>query len=418
MHAIRFPALLLGLALCLVALPASGQYAHGDTVVTDQTNIGSNWPLWGITPQGKIYTVTANLPLYAWSIAPAPDNRTLWVSGKGNAGYTTSTVAPDGTITNILVSMQNLFSSIDVDGGGNMILGNMVQPVINKYAGSTFTTLYSGAPFTNIVGGGLDLYTGDLMVVDATGIYQAHLHGTVQVSTVIAPITRPRNAAGLHDDPETGTLVGSWTSAIYRLAPGTPGLLTTLRTVPATEYLGALDRDPYDGCYVIPCTASSLAARPSAVYRFDARTATLTTLAVFTGSPTPTPLAATVASSRHLCGGNEARPGQAYTLLVSSPNEPGALYVVAASFGFGPGIPLGSGRKVYLSPDPLFYYSLQNTGIFSGFQGLIGPKGEAIATLQIPKLPQLSGFRFFAAAVTINQNQISVISDTLGVTIQ
>ncbi len=422
MIASRASALLLGLALCLVCAPAAGQYSPGDVVVIDQRNIGQNWPIWGITSQGKIYTVTTLLPLGAYSIAPAPDNRSIWVSGKGNAGYTTSSVAPDGTIVNFNVDLQNLFSSIDVDGGGNAILGNLVRPEIKKYAGSSFTTLYTGSPITNIIGGGLDLYTGDLVVLDSAGIFQANLHGTVKLSTVIAPITRPRNGGSLHDDPDTGTLVGAWSNgsatAIYRLALGTPGILSTLWNGSTMETFGALDRDPFDGRYVIPAAASSVSSRPSAVYRFDARTSILTTLATFPGTLRASPMGATVAGSRHLCAGNEARPGQAYTLMVSSPNEPGAAYIIACSFGFGPGIPLGQGRKVYLSPDALFNYSLQNTGIFSGFQGLLGPKGEAIATLKIPNIPQLSGFRFFAAAVTINQNQISVISDTLGVTIQ
>jgi hypothetical protein len=38
--------------------------------------------------------------------------------------------------------------------------------------------------------------------------------------------------------------------------------------------------------------------------------------------------------------------------------------------------------------------------------------------VQIPFAPALSGFRFFAAVITINLNQISVISDTIGVTIR
>lgn len=422
MHTSLHAVLYLSLAICLLCVPAVGQYTAGDTVVTDQTSIGSNWPLWGITPSGKLYTVTASLPLYAWSITPAPDNRSLWVSGKGNAGYTTATVAPDGTITNINVDFQNLFASMDVDGNGNLILGNLVQPEIKKrsFGGSTFTTLHVGAPLSNIQGGGLDLQSGDLLLVDSAGLFQARLYPGVTVSTVVTSIPRPQNGAGLHADPDSGTLIGSWGNAVYRVSPGSPGLLTTVWTAPPGQSLGALDRDPADGWYVMPSAASSISAQTSAVYRFDTRTSTLITLATFPSTLRAQPLAATVAGSRHLCGGGgaEAQPGMPFTLLVSSPNEPGVPYVVACSFGYGPGIPVGKGRKIYLTVDAFFLYSLKNLGIFTNFQGILGSKGEAIATLRIPRIAQLSGFRFYAAAITINQGRFSVISDTLGVTIQ
>jgi len=422
MLAPRTPALLLGLALGLICVPAAGQYAAGDTIIADQTIMGTNWPLWGITPQGTLYTVTASLPLSAYSVAPAPDNRTLWVSGKGNAGYTLASVAPDGTITNINVDFQNLFTSIDVDGNGNAILCNLPKPEIKKikYNTTTITTLHQAMALSNISGAGMDLQTGDLVMVDANGIFQANLFGNVTVSTVI-PFVGTRSApAGLHDDPETGTMVGSWGSDVYRLIPGTPGVLTTIWSGATLETLGSLDRNPFDGSYVIPAAATPISSRPSAVYRFDASTATITTMITYSGTHRASPVAATVAGSRHLCGGGgvEARPGQPFALMVSSPNEPGVAYVIACSLGFGPGIPLGNGRKVYLTPDALFFYSLLNTGIFWNFQGNLMATGEGIGVIQIPNIPQLSGLRFFAAAVTLNNNRISVISDTLGVTIQ
>ena len=412
---------LLAIALLIVAGSPSlpGQYAPGDVVITDQNGIGSNWPLYGITPRGVLYTVTANLSFYAWSLAPAPDNRTLWASGKGNLGYTTATIAPDGTITNFNIDFAHLFSCIDVDGGGNAILGNLVGPTVNKYAGGKLTTLFTGAPLNAVQGGGIDLFTGDLVVLDSNGpgIYQVKFTGTPSASTVIASVPRPSNGAGLHADPASGTMIGSWGSTVYQLAVGAPGVLTTLKTGLPFGMLGALDRDPFDGQFVIP-SSSNTAAQPSMVFRYDAASNAVTTLVSLPASPRISPLAATVAGSRHLCAGNEAQPGQAFSLMVSSPNEPGALYVVAVSFGYSPGIPLTGNRKVYLMPDDLFNYSLTNTGIFSNFQGVLNGKGEGIATMQIPNIPTLSGFRFFAAAVTVNMNQISVISDTLGVTIR
>jgi len=413
--------LVAGLAVILLGGPAVAQYSAGDVIVTDQNNIGSNWPLWGITVQGKVYTVTTQLSFYAWSVAPAPDNRTLWASGKGNLGYTTATIAPDGTITNFNIDFQHLFSCIDVDGGGNAILGNLVGGgTINKYAKSTLSTLYAGAPLQSILGGGIHLASGDFVVLDSNGsnIYRLKMYPAPVLSTVLTGLQRPSNGVGLHTDPATGDMIASWSTgtinAVYRLRLGSPGMLATLRAGSPFGALGALDRDPFDGQFVIPSRGATL----SEVFRFDAATGAVTTLATFPSTVRVTPMAATVAGSRHLAAMNEARPGQPFDLIVSSPNEPGAAYIAALSLSPGPGIPVGGGRKVYLGLDVLFAYSITNTGIFSRFQGALNIKGEAFPRVQIPNAPALSGFRFYAAAITVNLNQLSVISDPIGVTIR
>lgn len=115
--------------------------------------------------------------------------------------------------------VRNLFSSIDVDGNGNLILCNLVGPEIKKktFGGSAFTTLYAGTPFTNIAAGALDLQTGDLMAVDFGGILRARLSGTVKLSTVLTPIPQSRNGAGRHADPETATFVGWWSNGILKI---------------------------------------------------------------------------------------------------------------------------------------------------------------------------------------------------------
>ncbi|MBN2492116.1 MAG: hypothetical protein JXQ29_14815 [Planctomycetes bacterium] len=418
--------LLVALALALAALSSAAQYAPGDVIVTDQnSSFPSSWPLWGITPQGKVYTVSTSLSFYAWSVAPAPDNRTLWASGKGIQGLTTATIAPDGTITNFHIDFNHLFTCIDVDSAGDAILGNLVNPSINKFSLVspstiyTLSTLYSGPPFSSIQGGGIDLATGDFVVVDSNGpnIYQVSLFPRPSVSTVIARIGGIGNGLGLHADPGTGTMVGSWGSGIYRLVPGSPGILTTLKTGVGLGTLAALDRDPWDGQFVIP-SWSTTSTQPAVVLRFDAASGAITTLAQLPAIHRVMPMAATVAGSRHLCATGAALPGKTFSMMVSSPNEPRAFYAVAVSLSVGPGIPVGGGRRVFLTPDDLFHYSLTNSGIFSGFQGVLGGGGEAIAKMSIPSVGALSGLRFFAAVVTIQQNQISVISDPLGVTIQ
>ena len=198
---------------------------------------------------------------------------------------------------------------------------------------------------------------------------------------------------------------------------GPPPLLKPILTGAPLFQLGALDRDPGDGLYVIPCMDQTT-PQNNAMLRLDARTGSLTSIVRLPVSAGAHPHAVTVAGSRHLCGVNQPRPGALYNLLVSVPREPGALYVVGASFGFRPGIAVGGGRKVYLNPDALFQYSLLNTGIFSGFQGTLNARGEGAASIAIPPVAGLSGHRFFAAVMTIWNGSISTLSEPLGITIQ
>jgi len=98
----RKPILTLTVIAVLLAVAASfsaAQYTPGDVVVTDQRPVGSTWPVWGITPQGSVYTVTSSLSFFGWSIAPGPDNRTVWVSGTGRQGASTTRSSPSSSGT-------------------------------------------------------------------------------------------------------------------------------------------------------------------------------------------------------------------------------------------------------------------------------------------------------------------------------
>ncbi len=415
------PLLAVVIALTLLAGLAPAQYSPGDVVVADQNVSGANWPLWGITRQGVVYTVTTSLPFFGWSMAPAPDNRTIWVSGVGRQGAANARIAPDGTITNFNADPKRVFCSIEVDGGGNAVCGDAGSSQILKYDGTFWTTLYSGAPFNKIHAAGIDLTSGDLVVFDSgpSAILRATLAGTPNVTTVFTPVLPAFEGAGLHADPDSRTMIGGWAtggrlgpiySAFYRLTLAPPSALTTLQPTGVAGVPNSVDRDPFDGQFVI---ASAIA--PAAILRFDARNNVVTTIAAV---PSARPRAATVAGSRHLCALNEAKPGQTYRLLVSSPGQPSVPYAVALSFDYRPGIAVGGGRKVYLQPDALFALSLGNAGIFANMQGVLDASGEAVATIAIPTARVLRGVRFFAAAVTIPGSRISVISDTLGVTIR
>jgi len=401
----------VGLAfVTLTCIPAAAQYNPGDVVFPDFIN----QRLLGITSQGRVYTVTSALGVAGWTATPGPLNRSVWVSG--NLPFATVQVDQKGTVVRLSTLC---FYAMDVDSSGNVVGGAGSQIV--KVNSGKVTSLWSGPPFSGICGGGIELQTGDLILADPSHIHRVVLHGNVKVSTILSIGSGVGH--NLHSEPETGTMIGSWWNGLFRLRLGpSPGMSTLYVGTPFSSVVG-LDRDPSDGSYVIAngCRDFNTA---SAVFRLDARSKAIATLASFSCKfPYPPgtvfPTAVTLAGSRHLCGINDARIGTAYRLQVSSPNESGAVYAVAISFGFRPGIPVGkSGRTVYLNPDPLFHYSLSNSGICSGFQGRLNSAGEASASIAIPNIPSLSRLRFFACAVTIVNNQISVISDPLGVTIQ
>jgi len=411
--------------LAFLCIPTWAQYTPGDVVFTDGDSHGQF--LWGMTRQGRFYTVTrrSSLPLFwGWSasVAPAPDNRSLWVSGGDPwQNHYLSQVAPDGSITTLLYGVTNAagiaVSSIDVDGAGDVILGHGSNIVKRTHAG--FTTIHSGAPLTYLRGGGIDLTSGDLVVVDASGIFRVSLRGPARVSTVMTGLYQGRSlGAGLHDDPETGEMVGSWGDVVFRLVIGSPGALTTLDNGTPFRGNAALDRDPQDGQFLIPSGWDRFTQ--NCIFRFDARFKAITRMVrlplAYPRGVFPTSV--TVAGSRHIWAVGKAQPGKRYALVASFPSEPGALYAVGVSFGFRPGIPVSGRRKIYLNPDALFHCSLTNSGIFSGFGGVLSAKGEGFAAIAIPRMPGLSGLRFFASAVTIVNNRISSISEPLGVTIQ
>jgi len=398
-------------ALTLLLIPiwvpsVIGQYTAGDLVVNGQTS-----SLFGVTPQGRVYTVTSRLPFpsIARELVCAPDNRTIWVLLNPNPMNTPAllSVAPNGTIT--FVRTGSMVQIMDVDGGGNALLSDGMN--IMSYGAGRLTTLYANLPWRFVGGGSIELATGDLIATTSspTGIHRFTLHGTPRTSTVTHLIHFPHRVV---NDPETGGMVGVTDYYVFQatLAP-TPTVTPLLWTRGALRF-GWPVRDPRDGRFIVPYHTG----QNPLLYRLDARTRAVTTIVQLPGSLTAT--AVTLAGSRHLCGLNAARPGGLYSMLVSSPGEAGFRYGVALSFGFRPGIPVGGGRKIYLNPDPLFLASATGRGPFYGFQGTLDARGEAVAAVAIPNLAGLSGRRFFASAITITQNRISVISDPLGVTIQ
>jgi len=411
--------------LSLPGLTAAGQFAPGDAIVAVAAMGGSGKPLLGVTPQGVVYTVTSLLPRLPTMVIPAPDNRGVLLSAP-TQNITVGMifrVAPDGSITSIHQGLH--YYSMHVDGHGNIVgitCSNGGQWHVVRLGNSGATTLYAGNHWVATVGG-IDLPTGDFVFTDPQYLYRISLHGPNQVTTLLKQAPIRVNALGsVHADPDTGDLIGFWNvnqspqlpyyPVIHRLRVGSPSRLTTIASGWFSGSVGASDRDPATGQFVLPGHESS---GRHAIFRYDLRTNAVSTLASLPTNVSP--LAVAVAGSRHLAGLDEAKPGQVYRLLVSSPTEIGADYAIGLSLGIHPGIPVAGGRRLPLNPDPLFFWSIQNTGVFSGFRGRLNLRGEALGKIAFPALPALSGIRFFACAITIANSRISVISEPLGVTI-
>ena len=120
------------------------------------------------------------------------------------------------------------------------------------------------------------------------------------------------------------------------------------------------------------------------------------------------------------------RPGTTRSLYLCSPGDPGGLYVLAASFATGPGIPT-CGGTVPLNPDLLFGFSVApGNGVFLNTIGSLDPPAgphpgsTTRPAIAVPNLP-LQGFQFVVAFVVVDFSvacPVVRVSEPLTITIQ
>ena len=98
----------------------------------------------------------------------------------------------------------------------------------------------------------------------------------------------------------------------------------------------------------------------------------------------------------------EPSPGSAVNIDLVNALNPNAPYYAILAFNERPGIPLGDGRTLALSPDALFMLSLTNPQLFgNNLQGALDNNGRATAQLRIPQDIQRP-FVMYLAFVIIN----------------
>jgi hypothetical protein len=114
-----------------------------------------------------------------------------------------------------------------------------------------------------------------------------------------------------------------------------------------------------------------------------------------------------------------ATVGASIRIGVRHRSDAGLVYVMGASFGTSPGIPVDS-RVIPLNGDVLLFLSLTTPTIFANFQGVLNGTGDALATINLPAAVPV-GFSFYVAYVTLDPaapSGIRRISNPLNITVQ
>jgi len=94
-------------------------------------------------------------------------------------------------------------------------------------------------------------------------------------------------------------------------------------------------------------------------------------------------------------------PGATRSITLTSPNDPNASYLLAASFSSNFGVPLGCGVTFPLDYDWLLLDSLTNPMMFPDFVGTLDGNGRSEApAIVLPAIPALVGISFDLGFVT------------------
>ncbi len=400
------------IACCAMGWTASAQFTAGDVIVAD---IGPG--LWRIEPNTTLSSIPIRVspPFVPHDVAAHPTQTDVMFTFSGFAGGNGfGWIDAPGSTYIARSSSSNPRWIVDVTGHGQTVLAPIGGGVVESLDAIRTSTTIATVP-EDIRGAAVDVLTGDILVVDgatrsvvridyATGARSRVAGGLPSLPSVNGPIV------GMHFDPTTSAMFVCYASGIYRVGQAAGSYTTLLRGAPFTA-IGNPDYEPQSGILLVPN-----AATPAAVFGVDPRTATVTTVRAF--PPTALPAAVAASASRQLAARGTIIPGGAIGLDLTVLTDPGATYVIALSFGHGPGIPIGGSRRVYLVPDGLFRLSLLNAGLFANLQGVLDASGRALGTVQIPALPGLRGVRLFAAAVTIVGATPSTVTETIGITIR
>ena len=353
-------------------------------------------------PGGTPVTTLLTLGFQPQGLAMAPNNIDLAVSS--GAGFV-ARVTPGGVV--ITLAQVPVSEKFALDQDGSYLL-----PAGQKGGGSVLHRLDPGLSVTTIAAGfgtgkgrvvAVEVDTGDYLVGDYDVFRITRAGG---VTTLTGPYRVP-GPTDFISDPRTGFLVVGSGTGLLTVDP-VSGAVATLANLPATVVGVAMDRTR--DLWVVAGNYGRT-ANADGVYTVD-RSGVVVSLARLRGLQD-----AVVYGSRNVIAVGDPSPGARLRLTFSEPVSPGVVYVAAASFSPRPGIPLGGGAVVDLTPDNLFFLSQVAPGVFVNFQGVLDPKGAASASILIPNAPGLRGLRFFVSFVTVATGKVKAVARTQGYTI-
>jgi hypothetical protein len=257
----------------------------------------------------------------------------------------------------------------------------------------------------------LDPHTDEVLAVTPTGeVLKIEREDPIHVTT-ISVSSAYAYPGGIRPHPRADRLLVEGVGGDFYAVNRFTGVKTRVYRSPSSDAtVVGWDVDPFLNALVV---FRQETAGHGVLFRVDLDTGVSTVVRDDRVGPEPRPMA--LAETRILSwSGGRAEPGSAYEMRVRFPDNPGGVYVTAASFSPTPGFEL-EGRHIPLDLQPLVPFSLCTPSIFEAFAGVLDAAGEGFPRLHVPK--EAAGVRVYFATLSLRGGSIHGVSRPFGVTI-
>jgi len=410
----------LAAVLTLAAAPLSAQY-HDAGVLSGSLEIHLT------SMNGSVKTLYDN-PSALQGLTMDTDNRLVVFGDGGSALGAHGLLKLDPvtqSVTTIISHANLLYAPFDIviDPSGDYVFTNrfaqQITPTFTQFSIGLFkyspaskslstiaTTVSLGRAGLWHGGLGVDIDTGDFIVQDRDLTAQAPLlrinpQGVIQT---LATGLDPRYS--ITQDIRTGDWYSAAGGQILMVKKGTS---TAQSLFPASSGYGLHSVIAYD---------RASAANPRLVSRYrdqiyfvDPVARSVTSVALSQTTATPWEMA--FYRGRNLA--SVSTGARRYDLKISFPTEGGMGYVIGVSLaGVRPGITLGDGRVISLSPDLFTIFTVGNLlpGIWSPGPLVLDANGEATARLDLTRFPAFN-VPAWALAMVVDKGVIGTIGDPI-----